>query len=317
MNVNEGMISILVPVFNEEANVQKLHSSILHAARNLERPFEILFIEDGSTDSTFQNLKALAPIKIIRLRKNYGQTSALDAGFQVAKGEIIVTLDGDLQNDPSDICKLIQKLWEGYDVVSGWRKERCDTFGRRLLSKLANWLTYKITGLYLHDSACGMKAYRKELLSDLHLYGEMHVILPAYLHARGAKVCEIPVQHQERAGGSSKHSFRKALKNLSDLLTVYFLSQYLGRPLLFFGKAALAVAAFGLVAGLIATILKILGLRNFGQTPLPLLTVFFFTIAFLLFMMGFLAELMIRIYWEAQKKTPYEIKEVIENKGET
>lgn len=307
------MISIVVPVYNEQENIEELHHRIHAELVKLNKPFEIIFVDDGSKDQTFEKLKKIKPLKIIRLRRNFGQTSAMDAGFHAAKGKLIVTLDGDLQNDPGDIGKLVAKLEEGYDVVSGWRVDRRDSSGRRILSRLANWLTYKVSGLYIHDSACAIKAYRSEFLKDIHLYGEMHVFLPAYLYARGAKVTEIPVKHHERKGGISKHYFMKAVKDIADLLTIYFLVQHFARPLVFFGGSGIVSFLLGCVSGITAVILKLLGLRNFMQTPLPIMTLFFMLVGFLLFMMGFLAELMIRIYFESQSKKPYGIKDILEN----
>ena len=308
------MLSVVVPVYNEEGNVTALHQSVKDALLKLGQPFEIIFIDDGSEDRTFEIMKSLKPLKAIRFQRNFGQTSAMDAGFNLARGDIIVTLDGDLQNDPRDIGALVQKLNEGYDVVSGWRQDRKDSFGRRILSSAANWLTWKMTGLSLHDHACALKAYRKDIFKGVHLYGEMHVFLPAYLHGRGAKVTEIPVRHDPRHSGVSKHSLMKAVKDISDLVTVHFLSQHMNRPLLFFGGSSLLMCALGLLAAAAATVLKIMGLRNYGQTPLPILAVFLVIIGFLLFMMGFLAELILRVYFESQGKTPYIIKENVENK---
>jgi len=305
------MISVVVPVYNEEANVDELHRRICDELKKTGDPYEIIFVDDGSTDKTFEKLGALKPLRVIRMRRNFGQTSAMDAGFKASKGDIVITMDGDLQNDPSDIGKLADKLNEGYDVVSGWRVDRHDALARKILSRLANWLTFKVTGLFLHDYACAIKAYRKELFQGVHLYGEMHVFLPAYLYARGAKVTEIPVKHHERKGGVSKHYFMKAVKDISDLLTISFLSQ--ARPLLFFATVSFISGGLGAFCALTAITLKVLGIRNFGQTPLPIVTALFLIIGFMLFMMGFLGELMIRIYNESQNKTPYIIKEVKEN----
>lgn len=307
------MISAVVPLYCEEENVEPLHGKLKEALAATGEPFEIIFVDDGSSDGTFQKMRGLKPLRAIRFPKNFGQTSAMDAGFNAARGDVIVTLDGDLQNDPADIPKLLSKLREGYDVVSGWRVDRKDSVGRKILSSLANGLTEALTGLKLHDHACALKAYRKDVFKDVHLYGEMHVFLPAYLFGRGAKVTEIPVQHHHRAAGASKHSTFKALKDLSDLVTVRFLSRYMNRPLLFFGTGSVALIGLGFASALAATILKVLHIRNYGQTPLPILSAFLITIGFLLFMMGFLAELILRVYFEGQNKTPYIIRETLEN----
>jgi len=305
------MISIVVPVYNEEENVTLLYQKIVEAMRTMGEDFEVLFVDDGSTDQTVARLKALSKVKIIILSMDFGQTSALDAGIHDAAGEIIITMDGDLQNDPADIPRLVTKMREGYDVVSGWRQDRNDSAGRRWLSRLANGLTARITGLFLHDSACAMKAYRREVVQAIHLYGEMHVFLPAYLYGRGAKVAEIPVIHHARQFGVSKHYFMKAIKDLFDLMTIKFLVTMTGRPLLFFGGIGVFSFAAGIITALVSIYLKVMALRNFGQTPLPIFTIFFVLSGIIFFMMGFLAELILRVYFETNKKTPYTIKERI------
>ena len=236
-----------------------------------------------------------------------------DAGFAAARGDVIVTLDGDLQNDPSDIPALVKKMREGYDVVSGRRMERKDPLSRKILSSLANFITRKMTGLQLRDHACALKAYRKDIFKDVHLYGEMHVFLPAYLYGRGAKVTEVDVKHHARARGESKHTLFKAVKDLSDLVTIHFLSRHMNRPLLFFGGSSLFMIALGFISAGAATVLKLLHVRNYGQTPLPILAAFLVIIGFMLFMMGFLAELILRVYFEGQNKTPYIVRETVEN----
>ena len=306
------MISIVIPVYNEEKNVALLHSKMGEVMRKLNEPHEVIFIEDGSTDNTLKNLKSLKGIRIIILAMPLGQTAALDAGIHDAQGDIIVTMDGDLQNDPADIPQLVSKIREGYDVVSGWRRDRHDPLSRRILSRLANWLTAKMTGLYLHDSACALKAYRREVLAPVHLYGEMHVFLPAYLFMRGAKVAEIPVKHHARTAGISKHYFMKAVKDIFDLITIKFLASMTGRPLIFFGGMGAVAIFLGIVAGAVSAYLKFAGLRNFGQTPLPIISVFFILSGIIFSMLGFLTELMLRIYFETNRKTPYIIKERIE-----
>ena len=308
------MISVVIPVYNEEQNVALLYDKIVSAVTPLGEEYEVIFVDDGSTDQTVAKLKTLPKVKILILSMDFGQTSALDAGIHEAMGEIIITMDGVLQNDPADIPQLVAKIREGYDVVSGWRQERNDSSGRRMLSRLANWLTGKISGLYLNDSACAMKAYRREVVQAVHLYGEMHVFLPAYLHGRGAKVVEVPVLHHARQFGVSKHYFMKAVKDIFDLLTIKFLATMTGRPLLFFGGIGIGSFLLGFIVFGISVYLKLAGRRNFGQTPLPVLTVFFILSGILFFMLGFLAELILRVYFETNKKTPYVIKERIEKK---
>ena len=305
------MISIVIPVYNEEDNVTILYGKIIKVMNAINQPYEIIFSDNASTDKTIDKLRALPRVTILRLARNYGQTSNLDAAIHATKGDIIITMDGDLQNDPEDIPKLIGKIREGYDVVSGWRQKRNDSLSRRILSRSANWLTAKVTGLSLNDSSCALKAYKREILEDIHLYGEMHVFLPALLHMRGAKVAEMPVQHHARQFGISKHYFFKAIKDISDLLTIKFLSGMNGRPLIFFGGCGIVSIGLGSVTALISIYLKLVHLRDFGQTPLPILTIFFILSGFIFFMLGFLAELMLRIYYETSNKTPYSIKERI------
>ncbi len=305
------MISIVVPVYNEEENVAILYGKIVEVMTRFGGPYEIIFSDNASTDKTIEKLKALPKVTILRLARNYGQTSNLDAAIHEAKGDIVITMDGDLQNDPEDIPKLVDKIKEGYDVVSGWRQERNDSLSRRILSRSANWLTAKVTGLALNDSACALKAYKREVLQDIHLYGEMHVFLPALLYMCGAKVAEIPVRHHARQFGISKHYFMKAVKDIADLLTIKFLSSMNGRPLVFFGGSGVISIGLGFVTGLISVYLKLAHIRNFSQTPLPILTIFFILSGFIFFMLGFLAELMLRIYYETSNKTPYTIKEKI------
>lgn len=303
------MISLVIPVRNEEENVVRLQEKIVEAMSAALEPYEVIFVNDGSTDGTMEKLKTITKIKIISFARGFGQTSALDAGLHEAVGEVIITMDGDLQNDPADIPLLISKIREGYDVASGWRQERQDSGGRKVLSHLANWLTAKVTGLYLHDSACALKAYRRDVVQAIHLYGEMHVFLPAYLYGRGARVIEVPVRHHARKFGISKHYFFKAVKNLFDLLTIKFLVTMTGRPLVLFGGIGAVSFFTGVAVSILAVYLKLAHLRNFGQTPLPILAIFFVLSGFIFFMLGFLAELMLRVYFEGNHKTPYIIRE--------
>lgn len=308
------MISVVFPAYNEEDAVEALHRKTKDACIRLGVPYEIVAVENGSGDRTLERLRRLSPVIIVVVAKNLGQTAGLDAGIKAARGDIIITMDADLQNDPNDIARLISTLDEGYDVVSGWRVNRRDSFGRKILSRAANWLTYKVTGLYLHDSACALKAYRAAFLRDINLYGEMHVFLPAILFLRGARVAEIPVTHHERLTGVSKHNFVKAIKDIGDLATIKFISGYMLRPFIFFGGWGAASIVLGFLAAAASVILKILEIRNFGQTPLPIVATLFILLGFLLLMLGFIAEMLIRIYYETRHERPYKIREVIENK---
>lgn len=307
------MLSVIFPAKNEEGSVEELHRRLKSALDGIGESYEIVAVDDGSWDGTVEKLKGLSPLRVIVLARNYGQSLALDAGVQAARGDTIATIDADLQNDPADIPLMVAKLYEGYDAVVGWREERRDPFGRRLLSSLANWLTRKITGLKLHDYACGLKVFKRRFIEDFHLYGEMHVFLAAILHLRGAKITEVVVRHRERSRGVSKHTILKAVKNLADLLTIKFLMST-SRPLVFFGGVGLASWLVGGVAAIWAVVLKIMDLRNFAQTPLPIVASLFIILGFFLVMMGFLAELMLRAYHEGSGKVVYKIRETIENK---
>lgn len=307
------MISVVFPTYNEEENVKELHKKINETMVGFGESYEIIAVDDGSIDKTVDVLKTLTPLKIVLLSRNMGQTSALDAGIKTAQGDVVVTLDADMQNNPADIPLLISKLREGYDVASGWRKKRNDPLHRKILSRVANWLTAKVSGLYLHDNACALKAYRKKVLEGVNLFGEMHVFLPVYLYSRGAKIIEVEVSHNERYRGESKHNFLKAVKNISDLLTIKFITSTV-RPLILFSVLGLASWFLGFVSGTTAIVFKIIGYAKFGQTPLPLLTALLLIVGLIFFTLGLLAELLIRIYYESKNSMPYIIREIIDNK---
>lgn len=310
------MISIIFPAYNEEDNVKELHRRIKGVVEQLRVPYEIIAVENGSTDKTLERLKECTPIKIIVFPRNFGQTSALDAGIHAAKGDIIITMDADLQNDPDDIPLLLKKIEAGYDCVTGWRRERKDSLGRWMLSRAANFLTRFVSGVKLHDFACALKAFRREFMHGVHLYGEMHVFLPVILHARGARIAEIPVRHHERKHGISKHYFMKAVKDIADLFTVKFLFSYAARPLVFFGGWGVASVFVALVsAGVAVTSTYVEGIHII-ESPYALLAVMFLILGFILFMIGFVAELLVRIYYEGRNFTPYVVSDIIENPGD-
>ncbi len=295
------MISIVFPTYNEEENVGELHRRTKKVLEAMGEAYEIIAIENGSPDKTLEILKQLSPIKIIVFNRNFGQTLALDAGLKASRGEVIITMDADLQNDPADIPRLVVKLNEGYDVVAGWRRKRHDSLGRKIHSRLANWLTRKISGLNLHDHACAFKAYRREALRGVSLYGVQHVFLAAYLYLRGARVTEIEVQHHERKAGFSKHRLMAGLKAIADLVVVRFMSPD-SRPMLFFSSTAVFSWLLAMAAFIWAVILK----RS------PIIFILFVILGFLLFMMGFLAEMLWRNYFDSRHDTPYRIHEIIE-----
>ena len=304
-------VSVIIPVFNEEDNVVELHRR-LDAA--LTDPAEIIFVDDGSWDATPARLHELARadprIRVIRLRRNYGQTAALSAGIDHARGDIIIPMDGDLQNDPADIGRLLQKLDEGYDVVSGWRVERKDPLTRRVPSQLANRLISRLSGVHLHDYGCSLKAYRRSALEDVRLYGEMHRFVPIYASWSGARVTEIPVTHHPRTRGRSNYGMERTIKVVLDLIVVKFLASYATKPIYVFGgfgvfSLLVAIAAFTLMV-----VLKLTGIRDFVATPLPLVVVMFALVGFLSILLGLVAELTVRTYYESQGKRIYSIKSV-------
>lgn len=308
-------LSLIIPVHNEEENLPILQERIEALFGNPEEALEIIYIDDGSTDGSFAVLRRLAQderVRVIRLARNYGQTAAIAAGFAASSGEIIVPLDADLQNDPADIPKLVAKLNEGYDVVSGWRRKRKDNWLFTVLpSKVANYLISWITAVKLHDYGCTLKAYRREVIKDLKLYGEMHRFLPAYAAWYGAKVTELETTHHPRIRGRSKYSIGKTFRVVLDLLVVKFFTKYANRPMHFFGGVGFWSFFISGAALAIALYWKITGQKDLIQTPLPLFAALFFLIGAVFILMGLLAEILTRTYHESQRKSPYVIKETI------
>lgn len=309
-------LSIVIPVYNESESIPSLISSIVETFEHQYMNYEIILVDDGSQDNTREILKDLARsypcLKAIILRRNYGQTPAMAAGFNHAKGQIIVTLDGDLQNDPQDIPKLIDKLNEGYDLVSGWRKDRQDDQVTRLLpSKIANKIIGRVLGVKLQDYGCSLKAYRSELIADLNLYGELHRFLPALAYIEGARIAEIPVSHHARKYGKSKYGLGRTIRVLMDLLTLFFMKRFLTRPMHIFGSLGLGTMGLGLMIGAYLSFLK-LGLnQSIGNRPLLILAVLLVIIGVQWFSLGLLAEILMRTYHESQKRPIYRVREVI------
>lgn len=305
------MISIIFPAYNEEKNVAELHRRIRMVMDGTGEPYEIIAVNNASTDRTGAELSKLSRVTIVTLAYNIGQSAGLDAGMHAAKGDTLIFMDADLQNDPADIPRLIAKMREGYDAVVGWRKDRRDSKGRRLFSRFANMITRRIAGIHLHDYGCALRAFKKTLLHDVHLYGVMHVFIPVILSYRGARIAEVPVSHSERRFGTTKYTFAHMTSDIADLLTIKFLYGYAARPLVFFGSFALLSLSAAFAAAVLAAIIKWQGLfgttLGFSQTPLPLFAALCIMLAFLLLMLGFVVELLIRIYYETKGKTPYQI----------
>ncbi|MEO5693955.1 MAG: glycosyltransferase family 2 protein [Usitatibacter sp.] len=309
----EAMLSITIPIYNEADNLQLLHDRLLAALEPLGRPFEIILVNDGSNDGSEAKLDELAKrdarVKVVHFRRNFGQTAAMMAGIHYASGEIIIPMDGDLQNDPADIGKLLAKLEEGYDVVSGWRQDRKDhALRRNLPSRVANWLISRISGVHLHDYGCSLKAYRKDVLKGVKLYGEMHRFIPIYASWEGGRVAEVPVTHHPRIHGESKYGVDRVLKVVLDLMVVQFLAKYANRPIYVFGGFGLAAITVSIMAGVWAVYLKYFENTSFIQTPLPLLVVMLFVTGGMSILMGLLAEIIMRTYYESQGKAVYLVK---------
>ena len=309
-------LSVVIPLYNEEDNVAPLCDALLGALVPMGRSFEIILVNDGSRDGTEARLAAAAKrdprIRVLNFRSNKGQTAAMMAGIDYAAGKVIVPMDGDLQNDPKDISRLLAKLEEGYEVVSGWRRDRQDSYVIRTFpSKIANWIISRVGGVKLHDYGCSLKAYRREVLQGFRLYGEMHRFIPIYAAAQGARVAEIPVTHHARKFGQSKYGLNRTIKVLLDLLVVKFLTKYRTKPIYLFGQAGFGLLILAFLAGLWALYLKFFAHTSFIQTPLPLLVSLCVIAGLMCLLMGLLAELIMRVYYESQGKADYRIKSVL------
>ena len=309
-------LSLVVPIYNEYESLPKLVEAIMRVVATLNCSSEVICVDDGSVDGSAELLKQLASenpdLSVLLLRRNYGQTAAMAAGFDYARGKVIITLDGDLQNDPADIPKLIDKLNEGYDLVSGWREHRQDAQLTRLLpSKIANWIIGRVTGVSIRDYGCSLKAYRAELVRDMNLYGELHRFLPALAFIEGARITEIPVNHHARQFGQSKYGLGRTFRVVMDLMTVYFMKRFLTKPMYVFGLLGLLSMISGFALGCYLTFLK-LGLgQSIGDRPLLILAVVLFLAGVQLFCFGLLAELLMRTYHESQNRPIYRIREVL------
>jgi glycosyltransferase involved in cell wall biosynthesis len=308
-------LSIILPIYNEEYGIPELFQEIQKALTDFE--YEIIAVNDGSKDNSFNVLKSFAQkdnkIKVINLKRNYGQTAAINAGIQSSTGGIIILMDSDLENLPTDIPMLIDKLNEGYDVVSGWRKNRWKGkfLTRKLPSVIANSLISKIAGVKLHDYGCTLKAYRKEVINEIRLYGQMHRFIPVYCKWEGGKVAELPVAYQPRKYGKSNYGISRTFKVILDLVLIKFLDKYMQRPMHFFGGAGFISFLFSSITFGLAVYFKLSGQKDFVQTPLPTLTVMFFIIGILMILMGVIAEILMRTYYESQNKFPFTIKDKI------
>jgi glycosyltransferase involved in cell wall biosynthesis len=310
------MISVTVPVYNEADSLPELAERVTAVLSQIGKPWELIFINDGSNDGSGEVLDRLAGedahIKVVHFRRNYGQTAAMMAGFDFASGDIVIPMDGDLQNDPADIPKLLAKLDEGYDVCSGWRKDRQDNaIQRNLPSIMANRLISFVSGVELHDFGCSLKAYRADVIKSVRLYGEMHRFLPVYAHWHGAKITEVTVNHFARTSGQSKYGLERVLKVLCDLVVVKFLDSYAEKPMYVFGGVGVLSFLVSFLAGVSALYLKFFATptKTFIETPLPLLFVMSAITGVMCLLMGLLAEMIMRTFYESQGKNVYAVRE--------
>ena len=314
-------LSLIIPVYNEEENLPILFEAVTKVMTPLKKPWEVIFVNDGSTDQSLEVLRGLAKkdqhVRVIVFRRNFGQTAAISAGIDHAKGDVVVLLDADLQNDPADIPMLLSKLEEGYDVVSGWRKDRKDNaITRNLPSMMANGLISWVTGVHLHDYGCTLKAYRREVLDEFRLYGETHRFIPVFAHSVGARIAELPVHHHPRLHGKAKYGLERTVKVVLDLFTVKFLLSYGNKPIRLFGGTGLVLMLASLVTLVYLFARKIVASTSVTASPLLPLAIMFLILGFQSILMGLIAELLVRTYHESQRKPTYTVKEIIEGKKE-
>jgi glycosyltransferase involved in cell wall biosynthesis len=308
-------ISVIIPVFNEEENIRLLYLELKKVFHSTNRSYEIIFVNDASKDDTLAELKKIAikdkNVIVIDFIRNFGQTAALSAGIDHSSGEIIIPMDGDGQNDPADIPKLVEKIDEGFAVVSGWRKNRQDAFIRVLPSQIANWLIRKMTGVKIHDNGCALKAYRREVIDGVQLYGEMHRFISVYASWSGGKIAEIVVNHRPRTKGKSKYGFSRIFKVVLDLLVIRFLHKYISRPIHFFGKYGFWAIFVSVIFAAWSIYLKLFQDLSINRTPLPVFSSMFLIVGLQLILTGVLAELLTRTYFESQGRKAYKIKKII------
>lgn len=307
-------ISVVVPVYNEEGNVAELHREIKEVCEANHYMYEIIFVDDGSSDRTVEICKSLKPLKLIKFRKNFGQTAAMDAGIKEAQYDYIVTMDGDRQNDPSDIPNMLQYMDEqGLDVVSGWRKNRKDTFMKKFVSRGANFLRGILVKDNIHDSGCSLKVYRRECFQGINLYGEQHRFIPALLKIKGFTVGEVVVNHRARTAGKTKYNWKRTFKGFVDMISVWFWNKYSTRPLHILGTMGMVCLAIGGGCGIWSVVLFLLGKKMSNNIMPPILTVFFVIMGMLMFVFGLMSEILIKTYYGVHVDVPYSIKEVIDS----
>lgn len=313
-------LSVVIPIYNESGNIDLLFKRLFAVLDSLDLSFEVVAVDDGSKDDSFAKLQAVAVLRpeliVVRLRRNFGQTAAMMAAIDYSSGELIVSIDADLQNDPDDIPNLLAKIDEGYDVVSGWRRDRKDAaIKRNFVSRIANGLISKLSGVALHDYGCTLKAYRREVIEGVRLYGEMHRFIPIYAKWMGAKITELPVQHHPRQYGKSNYGLERILKVVLDLIVIMFLDRYFVKPIYVFGSFGALSLMLSFVSGLWMLFLKLFAGVSMIQTPLLLLSALSFLIGILSILLGLLAEILIRVYFESQTRAAYAVREVVNLPG--
>jgi glycosyltransferase involved in cell wall biosynthesis len=305
-------LSIVVPMYNEEGNARELHKKIKEACENLGKSYEIIFVDDGSEDKTIEKCQGLTPLKLVILRKHHGQTAGMDAGIKSASGEIIVTMDGDLQNDPADIKLLLEEIDKGYDVVSGWRAKRKDPIMKKIFSRTANLLRKILIQDKIHDSGCSLKAYKRECFQDVDLFGEMHRFIPAILELQGYKVGEVVVSHHPRIHGKTKYNWKRGVKGFVDMISIWFWRKYANRPLHLFGGSGIMIFLLGSAILVWMAVEKIFFDASLSEKIWPMMGVFLIMIGIQLFIFGLLADILIKNYYKERKQMNYSIKEIIE-----
>lgn len=303
-------VSVVVPLYNEEGNVTKLHEKIVEACKKLGKPFEVIFIDDGSKDKTLEEARVLSPLALIEFRRNFGQTAAFDAGFKEAKGEVIVTMDGDLQNDPADIPLLLKKMDEGFDVVSGWRWQRKDSVSKKIFSRGANLLRKVLLHDHIHDSGCSLKAFKRECFDNLDLFGEMHRFIPALLEIQGFTVGEVKVSHHPRVHGKTKYNWKRGIKGFVDMVSIWFWNRYSSRPVHLFGGTGIVLSFTGSALLLWMLVEKIFFGAELSEKIWPLMGAFFVMIGVQFFIFGLIADVMMKIYYQGEKRMNYSIRNV-------
>lgn len=315
-------VSVVIPLLNEVQSVPILHEKLHGAMASMKQPWEVVFVDDGSTDGSLQALEVLAAkdgdhTRVVALRRNFGQTAAISAGIDHSNGEVIVLMDGDLQNDPADIPKLLKSIEQGYDLVSGWRKDRKDYFITRIFpSRIANWIISRVTGVHLHDYGCTLKAYRREVLTGFRLYGEMHRFIPAYAGYAGARITEVEVRHHPRQYGQTSYGLERTVKVILDLFTVRFMRGYVYKPIYLFGGTGLLFGGMGTLGLAYLFARKFLFGAGVVSSPIFLLSALLFVLGIQSLLLGLIAEMVVRTYHESQAKPIYNVRYVINGEAD-